>query len=84
MTVLAPKEVLTFLNLMDAEEVPAEEGSKRYVSKYPAWAINYAPDAPLSELRVFGGHVYAQSIWVAALTLGLESGYKIHVSCKHL
>ncbi|KAL4892100.1 thioesterase-like superfamily-domain-containing protein [Aspergillus ambiguus] len=75
MPAIAPSEPLTFAQAMELERVSAQD--ETYLSKFPALSYDYAPGKPLSVQRSYGGHVYAQAMWAASLTIR-DLGLRIH------
>jgi acyl-CoA thioesterase len=74
---MAEPNRLAFVELMALEtlEPPnASNGVYEYMSKHPA----YNPTGGAA----FGGHVYSQSVWAAAQTVGKE-GMVVHVCSLH-
>ncbi|KAL5335222.1 thioesterase-like superfamily-domain-containing protein [Aspergillus crustosus] len=74
----APSSPPTFTQAMNLTTLPSSTStSERYTSTFPALSHDYAPNKPLSTSRSYGGHVFAQAIHAASLTLR-DSGLRIH------
>ncbi|KAE9372363.1 Thioesterase/thiol ester dehydrase-isomerase [Stipitochalara longipes BDJ] len=61
---MANNTPMTFVDLMALEPLNSEQGTERFMSVNPS----FCPDGGFG--AAFGGHVYAQSVWAAAQTVG--------------
>lgn len=70
---MADENPMTFIDLMSLLPLNSEQGAERFMSVSPSFSPNGGA------VQAFGGHVYAQSVWAAAQTVG--EGMVVHVSC---
>lgn len=80
MSATIPTKDFSFPETMELQPVPGADGELKYFNPNPAGTFDYGPGKPLSKMRAYGGHVYAQAIWAASYDLQ-GSGFHVHV-CK--